>query len=776
MSTTSSSRLRAPRLQPLPCTRDGSRSRRESATRAASPKTNDGFSRPSASSTSSRRAARFVRRNRCWRCVSSPMRVVIRRGGRSRAASEAREQRACHISRVCGRVPHLAGDGLRSPRRARACKKARRAHATRGAPPEHSTARVGCRRPTQPADRDTAGFRTSIHRPSCRSRSRTVGTPSRSADGLVLLSLEPDDWQPELDPESTFETPVILGISPSVATLNSVAREHAAHALALESAIERADWVAERELRERLAGTAIELDQSMHSAFSPAEAQTRWLRLPEGSPLGGRHSLSAILSDLCDEVYNECPPIHNEMLARAALSSQGAKARYELLGAMTDAATEPSLGLEGYGPERAMYEAALRQPGIHRVRSATLGFGSPRRGTGYTAVWGAINRLLDRSASEPLTIEQLNAHLAAAPIGLKDGPIPVLVLAALLARADEVGLYEDGTFVGYLGPDVVDRLARNPDRFSVRNYALRGPRANVVAGLAGLLQVEPRERHDQRVSTVIGVVSPVLRAVRKLPPYSLRTRSLSATAIEVRSALLSAREPDQLLFVALPAALGLEPISSDTETQPDVVEAYAVALQAAVRELEDAYSALLDTVEASLAQHFGAPPDSVRDDLRVRAERLSDQVIDPGLRAIANALASRDAGREAWLEQLGMVIARTAPSSWTDDDRASALQALTHHGPAFRRVESLHFTQTQIAGGPFDAVRVAVTLPDGTDHATVVWADQHAQDELAALVNEALALSTARLGKQGAGNASRGARTDPGDQGEDATHAEQRSR
>lgn len=350
--------------------------------------------------------------------------------------------------------------------------------------------------------------------------------------------------------------------------------------------------------------------------------------------------------------------------------------------------------------------------------------------------------------SKPLTVEELGRNLMAPPIGLKEGPIPVLVVAALLARAQEVGVYEEGTFVGYLSSDVIDRLVKNPARFSIRNFALRGARAKVVAELARVLQVEQRDRPQQRASTIIGVVSPLLRAMRNLPPYALRTRTLSASTLGLRSALLSAREPDQLLFAALPTALGFAPIAANKKTEPGVVEAYAEALEASVQELEGAYPTLLNTFEASLAQHFGAPGDSVRDDLRVRAERLNGQLIDPTLRAVATALSTRDTSREAWLEQLGMVVSRTSPTSWTDDDRANALQALTHCGLAFRRVESLHFTQTQLAGA-FDAVRVAVTLPDGTDSATVVWADQHMRDELAELLNDAIAMSTARLGSKG---------------------------
>src|SRR5262249_38106160 len=99
--------------------------------------------------------------------------------------------------------------------------------------------------------------------------------PANGTDGVVLLSLEPADWEPELDSETIFQHPVVLGNSGDVEPLAQAAREHAAHSLALQSAVERNDWVAERELRERLAGTAFELDQSMYRAFSPKAAETR---------------------------------------------------------------------------------------------------------------------------------------------------------------------------------------------------------------------------------------------------------------------------------------------------------------------------------------------------------------------------------------------------------------------------------------------------------------------------------------------------------------------
>ena len=64
------------------------------------------------------------------------------------------------------------------------------------------------------------------------------------------------------------------------------------------------------------------------------------------------------------------------MLGRRELTSQAAKARRELLTAMIEHHDEDWLGLEGFGPEKAMYAALLRHPKIHRHKrmepSATI--------------------------------------------------------------------------------------------------------------------------------------------------------------------------------------------------------------------------------------------------------------------------------------------------------------------------------------------------------------------------------------------------------------------
>ena len=54
------------------------------------------------------------------------------------------------------------------------------------------------------------------------------------------------------------------------------------------------------------------------------------------------------------------------MLNRTDPTSQGSKARRLLLEAMIEHGSVSGLGLEGYGPEVAMYRAFLKHTGLHR--------------------------------------------------------------------------------------------------------------------------------------------------------------------------------------------------------------------------------------------------------------------------------------------------------------------------------------------------------------------------------------------------------------------------
>lgn len=576
---------------------------------------------------------------------------------------------------------------------------------------------------------------------------------SSPADGLVLLCVDPDGTLPAGVLASDRDKPIIVGVTDTPSVVVEAARELAAHVDVLDTAADvQSDHVARRELRERAAIAAHALDTALDRAFGPANRAMQWVRLPKDGTLPPSSSLSGVLSRLCDELYPSAPQFRNEMLARRDLTSQGARARSDLLTAMVERGDQARLGIEGYGPERAMYEAVLRRTGIHRLVDGSWRFGPPddTNGLNFEPVWSAIGSAFEEATERQVCVAELHERLMAPPFGLKDGPIPVLVTAALLARSDDVALYEEGTFVTRLTAEVVERLAKNPDRFTIKCFATRTARGQVLRAIGKELILDSRPAARARVGSVVSIASPLLVRARNLPEFARRTKEISDIARAVRDALFAAREPDELLFSALPSALQLAPFDPRSVLAEEAATDYARALAAVMAELEGIYPALLNHIERSLANALGARLEVVRQDLRVRAERLAGQILEPQLRSFALGLSDEALDRDEWLSYVAMLVANKPPASWVDDDKARFDQRCRQLGEAFRRVESLHFSQSSIPGDGFDAVRVTLTLQDGTDVACVVWIDKSDEEAVAKLLTDTLAQATRTLGDRGA--------------------------
>lgn len=576
---------------------------------------------------------------------------------------------------------------------------------------------------------------------------------SSPADGLALRCVDPDGVFPAGIAATDRDKPIIAAFADTAVVIADAARELAAHLDVLNTGADaKSDHVARRELRERAAVATRALDAALDGAFGPGNREVRRIRLPEGSTLPASSSLSGALSQLCDELYPDAPEFRNEMLARRDLTSQGARARRDLLEAMVEQGDREQLGIEGYGPERAMYEAVLKRTGIHRVVDGTWRFGVPddKDELNFRPVWTAIESAFDEAAERQVVLVELYERLMAPPFGLKDGPIPVLVTAALLARTDDVALYEEGTFVTRLTAEVVERLARNPDRFTIKCYATSGARGTVLAEIVEAMALAPRASRRARVGSIVAVAAPLLARVRSLSDYAKQVKDVSPAARGVRDALFAAREPDELLFTALPNALGFAPFAPRGGVTRETATAYAVALASTVAELECIYSSLLDHIECSLAGALGARLEALREDARVRSAHLTEQILEPQLRSFALALGDEALDRAEWLPYIAMVIVSRPPASWTDDDRARFDQRCRQFGEAFRRVESLHFSQALISEVGFDAARVTVTLPDGTDAARVVWVDESDMETITAVLEDALDRATRALGERGA--------------------------
>lgn len=591
---------------------------------------------------------------------------------------------------------------------------------------------------------------------------------SDAADGLLIFHFGTAADLPEVD----SPLPVVGGTSGNARAVLETGRD----LLALEElrADATLDAVARREVTERAAQARAELALAMAAAFAPAEPASRWHLLgaaPHEDPgrpgavgdstLTGQ-SLAAIVSAACERAYPSTPHIRNEMLGRHQLTSQGAKARRELLTAMLTFPDSPRLGIEGYGPERAMYEGVVAYLGLHREYADVAPAGQPdrfrfaepdRACTAYPA-WEALLTALHQSANGR-PVNEVFDLLMAPPYGVKAGVVPVIVIAALILTSHEVALFEEGTYQPALTSDLAERLVKTPGRYSLKYVPVaEGQRHLVVEKLATWLGITRPSSHagPERNPALLAITRALLDRVRDLSSYARRTRRLSDHAAAVRDTLVTARDPDDLVFAALPRALGLDAIIPSTMCDETTAAEYANALGAAVKEIQTADCALRDEAVAALSREFHLPADlpALRNALADRVSTFAGTVVEPELRGLLSVALNTSLVGDDWLDPIAVRLVQAGLANWTDEHPASFAAACRRVARALDRLAHLHWDEEQAGRRAAADLRlVTLTAPDGNEERVLAPIPRAARRTVATLARTAIDNARDQLGPGG---------------------------
>ncbi|MDQ2835207.1 MAG: hypothetical protein M3Y50_15985 [Acidobacteriota bacterium] len=450
----------------------------------------------------------------------------------------------------------------------------------------------------------------------------------------------------------------------------------------------QADAVARRELRARVSAAENRVSVEVQRLFSPEERtakETAWYHHGIRQNIPTTRTLADYLSSICDRVYEHTPILRNELVNRRGLSSAAAAARRNLIDAMISKSSVSRLGFEGTPPEVSIYSSILSAPGIHRADGVGYAFGAPHHDPALVEVWSCITAFFADCELKRHTVADLFVTLQSRPFGLKSGVIPILFCAAAMAHDTEIAFYEGGAFLPELTVDAFERLIRSPERFELRKYRIEGLRKEVYAELAHLFGQPTPARGESLMS----VMKPLYRFLHRLPMYCRETRHLSPRTIAVRTALLYAKEPDQLLFHELPIACGLEAFSPD-EAGGERTTVFFTALRTSITELQRAYEDLLGDLQDLLFRAFDIKE---RASLEVRAKSVRSYCVESKLKAVVNIFGNEHMEDSLWIEAVATTLTGKAPKSWNDDDRVRYEIALAETSRNVRHLEALLYEE-----------------------------------------------------------------------------------
>lgn len=567
---------------------------------------------------------------------------------------------------------------------------------------------------------------------------------SPESDGLIgyWLSEQIPDYIP---PNTTDAKPFLLVIGDKLDLLRIRTREYAvlkkiqSHYPELQT-----DGVARKEVRYRVTEAEQLLDDILTQAFDfSLNPNPSWVQ-------GKQYTIKAIaefnltLSLVCDQVYHQTPIIWNELVNRRELTSQGTKARRELITAMIEHPEQEMLGLSGYGPEVSIYYSLLADTGIHRqVSLNSWGINPPKPSSRINSFWQAIDDFCTNANDQPQTLDKIYDLLAQPPYGIKQGAIPILIAAVVLDHIDDLGVYQDGTFIPVIGAEHFELLVKDPSRFAVKYFEVVGLRSAVFKELESILRNPNLKKTGKlRNATLLTVVTPLYQFVKKLPAYTRQTQELSKEALAVLKALQQTIEPDELIFTRLPLACNLAPIGREDHHDQEIAKNLRTRLTKALREIYTAYEKLLSNCQSLLYDAFGvgSKETQLREDLGFRAKYLAGKCIERNLRSFVKVAVDKDKSDSEWLEALLMVIADKPPESWTDENVTAFEIKLADLARRFKNLEALqnetnNLTNVNVG---LDSKRITVTNPDGEEIHRLVWVDNTNRDTIEEYVEQIL--------------------------------------
>lgn len=517
-------------------------------------------------------------------------------------------------------------------------------------------------------------------------------------------------------------------------------RDAVAEILALRAVESKAqqlhsDPVAQREFRDYYQMALQREAEQVAFLFEQPQLST-WFWQKRPLSIVSKRDFQTALSSVLNELYRDMPVIKNELINRNKPSSQAAAGRNKLLEMMLLNPHQEDLGIEKFPPEKAIYRAVLRETGLHRQdENGAWGFQPPKSGTTLYQAWKVVEEFLEGTRDSARTFSELGSELTSIPVGLKQGVLPILYLAAYLAYEDELALYEEGNYLPFLPKEVLERFVKTPGLFQVQLFRVEGVRASLLKQYVSALFNDDRER------TVIQAIKPLTTFIKDLNDFTQKTtRNIQPSTVKFRNAFFLAKSPEQLLFEGIPAALGFDTKRFNDSQKED----YAKKLHSAIRELKYAYENMLHEQQAAIARAIqckksGATLDEVRKSAN-RYRGLQSFTVDvDGLKAFINRLTDDTKEDNEWLQDVLMFLGRKAPEKWLDSDYSNFDQRLSDFSKRLLDLEALRLQHDRNTvrqkESDFDVVLLKTVkqgAPERTQPVVINTSQRQATDQLKA--------------------------------------------
>ncbi|MBT3028828.1 MAG: ATP-binding protein [Candidatus Thiodiazotropha sp. (ex Ctena orbiculata)] len=444
------------------------------------------------------------------------------------------------------------------------------------------------------------------------------------------------------------------------------------------------DSVARREVSARLAELQSLLEAELQTAFDNA----KWFRKHYSEKRQRQADLNGIASELAELRFPHTPKLQNELLNRQKPSSNAIAAQNNLLRSMVLNDGEPRLGIDGFPAEGGLFASLLETTGLYVESNKGHRFASPPDSEVDQAhlnpMWDAALEFISENSDRTVLLSEIFEIWRRPPFGIKDGLMPVLVVAFILSQHDKLAVYREGIFRAKFDDVDVELLAKNPGLISLRWMDLNDLSRKLLSGMAEVVR-DLDEKNALVHLEPIDVARGLIAIHDQLPSWTKRTMRLSANAVHVRDLFKQAKDPNKILFDDLPGTMGEAFALSDEKELRRVIKAVRDGLE----ELVQAYPAMLIRQRDLLLTELRVPNDSPQSiaELRERADNIRQLAGNFRLENFVSRLSQFDGSNENF-EGIASLAVNKPPRDWVDPDLDQAAIELADMAQKFIRAET----------------------------------------------------------------------------------------
>ncbi len=442
-----------------------------------------------------------------------------------------------------------------------------------------------------------------------------------------------------------------------------------------------------------------------------------------------------LLSIVCNKVYDATPVFKNELVNKHKISSSIHTAKKNYFKALSNNWNTENLGFEDskFPPEKTIYLSLLKENGISPIRENASDLVSIDNNSSFFKLWRASEDFLESAKSEQLKISGLSELLSKRPFKLKQGLIDFWVPTFLFLRRDDFAIFNEESYIPNLSEENLELIAKYPEKYSIKTFDIEGVKLDIFNSYRTFLNIATEQKFDN--NSFIETIKPFIVFYKQLPEYSKNTKRLSPSAIKIRKAIATSKDPEETFFEAFPSALGLT--LSTLQQDNSKLQFFTTSLQDSVRELRTAYDELVKRFENFICSEFVGEKSDFEEykvNLQKRFSRLKKHMLLSNQKTFVQRLDSPLDDRKAWLNSIAQAVTGKTLEAFSDEDEILLYEKFK---AMIIDLDSLtKISITDIDENKEDVIGVKIDSFFSKIAPTVVRIPKHKSDEIEQLKNE----------------------------------------